>query len=443
MGRRAQRVSYEEKLEISEMALAGKSDPQVAKAMDRSVHTIRKWRRQFAKYGKTGLTIKMGRPASGVLGSYPEELRTAILQMRNAHPGWGPKTILMEFQQDSFWSKRTLPSRSRIAAFLKQEGLTRQYQRHIDLPEPERKNIEKPHEEWEMDAQASMRIKGLSGRTSVIHIIDVFSRLKIESCPRLSCRKPATKDYFLALRKAFTQFGLPERISLDRDTVFIDNTLTSPFPTRIHLWLIALGVEVSFTRKRRPTDHAQVERSHQTMTAQVIQGQEWSSESEFWKALDCRRDRLNHHFPMHVLGDRAPLEAYPDATSSGRAYRPEWEEKLLSLERLFDYLAKGRWIRSSNDSGSFRIGGFHYYIGKQWLSREFEITFDPETAAFIMQPDNDDEPFSVPAKALTKADLMGDLDMLLNLPAYQLAFPFTREAHHCLSLAQVLAGTTL
>lgn len=76
MGRRAQRVSYEDKLEISEMALASKSDPQIAKAMDRSVHTIRKWRRQFVKYGKTGLTIKMGRPASGVLGSYPEELRT-------------------------------------------------------------------------------------------------------------------------------------------------------------------------------------------------------------------------------------------------------------------------------------------------------------------------------------------------------------------------------
>ncbi len=274
MGRRARRVSFEEKLEIGDMALAGKTDPQIAKAMDRSVHTIRKWRRRFVKNGKLGLTVKMGRPASGVLGSYPEELQDAILQMRKAHPGWGPKTILMELQQDTYWSKRTLPSRSRVAAFLHQEGLTRKYRRHIDLPEPERGHIERPHEEWQMDAQASMRIKGLSGRTSVIHVIDVFSRLKVESCPRMACRKPATKDYFLALRKAFIQFGLPERISLDRDTVFIDNTLASPFPTRIHLWLVALGIDVSFTRKRRPTDHGQVERSHQTMTAQAIQGQE-------------------------------------------------------------------------------------------------------------------------------------------------------------------------
>ncbi len=79
---------------------------------------------------------------------------------------------------------------------------------------------------------------------------------------------------------------------------------------------------------------------------------------------------------MDVLGNRAPLEANPDAVFSGRAYRPEWEEELLSLEQLYKYLAEGRWIRNSN-SGLFRIGGFYYYIGRQWHKQEFEITFDP------------------------------------------------------------------
>jgi len=60
-----------------------------------------------------------------------------------------------------------------------------------------------------------------------------------------------------------------------------------------------------------------------------------------------------------------------------------------------------------------------------------------------MRPENGAEPFTVPAKGLAKADLMGDLDMLLKLPAYQLAFPFTRDDHHCMSLVQLLADTTL
>jgi transposase InsO family protein len=269
----------------------------------------------------------MGRPASGILGSYRQKLKEAILELRKAHPGWGPKTILMELRQDPYWGAQPLPSRARVAAWLRQAGLVRKYERQIDLPQPEREQAEKPHQIWQMDAPGSLRVKGLRGRTRVIHVIDVCSRLKIESCPRTLCRKPGRKDYFLALRKAFLQFGLPQRISLDHDTVFIDNTLASPYPTRIHLGLVALGIEVVFTRKRRPTDHAQVERSHQTMTAQAIQGQTWGSEQQLWTGLDQRRERLNHSFPLQILGEQAPLQAYPEAISSGRPYRPEWEEQ--------------------------------------------------------------------------------------------------------------------
>jgi hypothetical protein len=65
----------------------------------------------------------------------------------------------------------------------------------------------------------------------------------------------------LSLRRAFLTYGLPEALTLDHGTVFYDNTTPSPFPTRLHLWLLALGVQVRFTRKRCPTDHAIIERT--------------------------------------------------------------------------------------------------------------------------------------------------------------------------------------
>ena len=71
------------------------------------------------------------------------------------------------------------------------------------------------------------------------------------------------------LRRAFLTTGLPRRITFDHGTVFYDNTSPSPFPTRLHLWLLALGIDVCFTRKRCPTDHAKIERTHQTMTLQA------------------------------------------------------------------------------------------------------------------------------------------------------------------------------
>ena len=119
MARRGSRVRLAEKLAIREKALAGKSDPETAKELERSVPTIRKWRRRFTKNGRSGLESKMGRPASGILGSYRQELKEAILELRKAHPGWGPKTILMELRQDPYWGAQPLPSRARVAAWLR------------------------------------------------------------------------------------------------------------------------------------------------------------------------------------------------------------------------------------------------------------------------------------------------------------------------------------
>jgi hypothetical protein len=40
----------------------------------------------------------------------------------------------------------------------------------------------------------------------------------------------------------------------------------SPFPTIVHLWLIALGIEVYFIERTPPAEHSVIERTHQTVT---------------------------------------------------------------------------------------------------------------------------------------------------------------------------------
>jgi transposase InsO family protein len=94
------------------------------------------------------------------------------------------------------------------------------------------------------------------GRVCLITGVDAVSRLKVESYPSLNTTNPPTEDYMLALRRAFLRYGLPVCISFDHGTVFYDNTTPSPYPTHLHLWLVALGIDVRFTRKRCPTDHA-------------------------------------------------------------------------------------------------------------------------------------------------------------------------------------------
>lgn len=179
------------------------------------------------------------------------------------------------------------------------------------------------------------------------------------------------------------------------------------------------------------------------MTAQALLGQTYSSHAALWAGLDERRQVLNHHLPSRALAHKAPLEAYPHAIHSRRSYRPEWEEELLSLEKVCSYLAQGRWFRSIRSNGCFDLGGYRYYLGKHFAQRSVAIRFDPDAMALICQPEGSEDTSQVPIQGITKAELMGELAGLQALPIYQLALPFSLAAWRQLEYAQNLTGTTL
>jgi hypothetical protein len=442
MARRGQTTDLAERVEIGERWEAGQKDPMIAAAMNLPVWTVRKWRRRYRKHGRSGLGSRMGRPRTGALGQWPLEVRDTIRDTRKAHPGWGPITIRTEVTGLSLFTGLKLPSRPRIAAFLKQEGLTRRYERHVQLPQPQRVDLQRAHEEWEMDAQGAIKVPEL-GAVSIINIIDLFSRVKVGSLPCLNPAHPSTPDYQLALRQAFVHYGLPQRISLDHDSVFFDNTHASPFPSVLHLWLIALGVEVRFVNKRPPAEHSVIERCHQTVSQQAVVGQHFSDEDTLRESLAVRLDFLNSRYPSRSLAGRPPLSAHPEAGFSGRPYRLEWEEELLDMQRVHDYLAQGRWFRRSGPVGMLSLGHFRYGVGRAFGNQMFEVTFDPQTVEFICSPADGREKIRVAARGLTKSALIGELSPLLACPTYQLALPFSPSAWREMLLANNLTGTTL
>jgi transposase len=439
---RGRKSSLEERIDIGERWQAGQTDPQIAQAMGFSVWTVRKWRRKYQRSGRAGLSLPMGRPPTGALGQFPKDIRQRVQQMRQKHPGWGPLTIRTELENDPTLSGLKLPQRSRLAAFLKQAGLTRKYERHSELPQTQPTGPQHAHQEWEMDAQGVINVPQV-GSVSVINISDLFSRLKIESYPCLETSHPRSLDYQLVLRRAFVHYGLPERISLDHDSVFYDNASASPYPTTLHLWLIALGIEVYFIQHPPPTEHSVIERTHQTITRQAITGQEFDEGRALQQQLTQRLDFLNTRFPSRALGGQPPLLACPAAQHSGRAYRLEWEAELLELHRVETYLAQGRWFRQTSAQGQFSLGAYRYNVGQAFSHQSLEITFEPQTRQLKCLSTDGNRVWCFPIQGLTKADLMGELSPLTALPVYQLVLPFSPSAWRQMMLANDLTGTTL
>lgn len=442
MPRRGKTMTYTERLACANESVERPTDAILAQRLGWSKWTVRKWRRAYQKNGEDGLLSRMGRPQRGPLSTFPLEVQDELETMRRTHPGWGPVTLVEELAHDPRFLGMRLPGRAQVAAFLKAKDLVRPYQRRAGVPPVKAPPAKQVHEEWEMDAQGAQQVGSL-GMVGVVNLLDVVSRLKVGSYPHLGTRGLDGWDYQLVLRMAFLEYGLPLRISLDHDSAFFDNTSASSYPSRLHLWLTGLDVQVIFIQKPPPLAHAKIERTHQTMSAQAITGQNWTALTTLWQGLSRRREFLNSRYPSRALHYQAPLEAYPQAVHSGRPYRPEWEEQMLDLQRVYALLAQGRWFRETSCHGEFWLGLQRYNAGRKCAKSTLEITFDPVRQEFVSQKLGTDEVRHFAAKGLTKTDLMGELTPFARLPVYQLALPFSRQAWREMELSRMMGGTTL
>jgi transposase len=430
---------------IDQLAQLGYTDSQIAVEVGWKVRTVRKWRRQAQREGRKGMASKMGRPATGALSSYPSRFRETLRAWRIDHPGWGPKTLRTELEGDESFKGQRLPSLSGIANFLKEQDLTRTYERHSELPQPESQAASAPHEEWEMDSRGQEYVPDV-GVIALIDLSDEF-KVKVISYPCLvgqkrATRRPRTEDYQLVLRLAFTEWGLPDRIAVDHDSVFYDNTCKSPFPTRFHLWLLALGVDLTFGRPGQPTDQATVERSHQTWAWQALEGQTFADWDRVRAYLEQRRHFLNYRLPCRTLGDLPPLVAHPEALQPRRLYRPEWEMELLDLSRVYAYLSEGQWFRQVSQVGTACLGRQTYGLGVTWSRESVEITFDPPDRQLVFRSADGGQERRLPLQGVSTTDLMGEMGPLVNLDHFQLALPFTWDEWRVTRLCETLGGTT-
>ena len=441
MGRHGKATQLQERMEIVERSTTGTSDAAVAAAVGWSRWTVRKWRRKGQTQGRGGLVSHLGRPASGALSSFDPLIAKAVKALREAQPGWGPTTLRVELGKAPHLATLRLPSRARIAAFLQEERLTRPYAHHTELEQPASQSVIAPHEEWEMDAQGVQMVAGV-GAVSVINIADSYSRLRIASWGCVGRSKAGTEEYQLACRCGFLRYGLPLRMSLDHDTVFYDSNNPSPFPSRFHLWLLALGIEVRFITQPPPNEHAVIERTHTLLTLQALQ-QTFTTPAQMQAALDERCAFLNTEYPSRTWHGQAPLVAHPQAQQSARSYTPETENDALDLQRIYAYLARHHWFRQVSVQGQFTLGGERYGLGNAWVGQPIEITFDAMTAEFVCTSADGQRNQRVTSKGLTKAELMGELPPWDNLPAYQRRLPFTPAAQREEALYQEWAGTTL
>jgi transposase InsO family protein len=271
-----------------------------------SAKTGYKWIRRFEQ-GDAELADQSRRPTHSPTRT-SAELEARVVHMREAHRAWGGAKIARRLSD--LGCDRT-PSPSTVTRILHRNGLITA-EASADASRWQRFEHAHPNDLWQMDFKGSIELDN-GRRCSPLTVLDDHSRFNLALD---ACGSTLTSVVRKHLRDAFRRYGLPLCINADNGPPWGSPARPGQL-TVLAIWLIWLGIRVSYSRPRHPQTNGKDERFHRTLKAEVLAGRHFRDLSSMQRELDGWRHVYNHERPHQALDMRTPISHY---RPSPRAY---------------------------------------------------------------------------------------------------------------------------
>jgi transposase InsO family protein len=271
-----------------------------------SAKTGYKWIRRFEQ-GDTALADQSRRPAHSPTRT-AAEVETRVVQMRETHRAWGAAKIVRRLND---LGGEPTPSPSTVTRILHRHGLITA-EASTDASRWQRFEHEHPNDLWQMDFKGCIELDN-GRRCSPFTVLDDHSRfnLALDACG--STPAPVVRKH---LRDAFRRYGMPLRINADNGPPWGSPAQPGRL-TALAIWLICLGIRISYSRPRHPQTNGKDERFHRTLKAEVLAGRHFKDLKRAQLELDAWREVYNHERPHQALNMDTPVSHY---RISPRAY---------------------------------------------------------------------------------------------------------------------------
>lgn len=263
-----------------------------------SPQTGYKWLARFAQQGLSGLANVSRRPLHSP-GATQQLLQQAVLALRREHPAWGARKIARRLQD---LGQGTLAT-STVNSILHRHGLITPEASAAAQPW-QRFEHEHPNALWQIDFKG--HVDTAAGRCHPLTLLDDHSRfnMAIRACSRQEGATVRTQ-----LIEVFRTYGLPVRINADNGAPWGSPREPGQI-SALTLWLIRLGIRVSFSRPYHPQTNGKDERFHRSLKAEVLNGRSFSDLDQAQAAFDCWREVYNHQRPHQALDMATPASRY-------------------------------------------------------------------------------------------------------------------------------------
>lgn len=298
-----------------------------------------KYVKRFQELGILGLNEVSRRPKTSPLKT-PERIEQIIVDVRRLHPSWSGEKIARYLKNKGY---EKLPTEKTMNRIIKRHGFIsiEESEKHTPWHRFEHEN---PNDLWQMDFKGHFEIQ--HGRCHPLTVLDDHSRysLLIKACENE--REHTVKQ---ALITTFLEYGLPLRMTMDNGAPW-GSSQTFRYTT-LSVWLIHLGIRVSYSRPRHPQTQGKLERFHRTLKTELLNRFSFSELKDAQDGFNWWRKIYNEERPHGALGLDVPANRYKHSSNP-------YPEKLPTIE-----YENGMIVRRVQKYGVIGYRGNKYKIG--------------------------------------------------------------------------------
>lgn len=179
---------------------------------------------------------------------------------------------------------------------------------------------------------------------------------------------------------------------------------TGDWPPVLSLWLIGLGVGVTWNPPRQPWNNGVVERSQGT-AKRWAEPNSCLTPGQLQSELDRADELQREGYPYRAGRSRA--ECWPGLGHSGRPYLAAGERRIWSLDPVREHLGGYARRRRVDQSGKVSLYDRLRYVGVAQAGREVVVQFDPERLEWIFSDLSGTQLRARPAEEMTAEQICG------------------------------------
>ena len=256
-------------------------------------------------------------------------LEAQVLDVRERHPAWGARKIAHVLKRD----RHVELAPSTVNSVLRRHGRISEQASEAATPWHRFEHAE-PNALWQIDFKGHFATA--LQRCHALTVLDDHSRFNVVLHALGDERRASVQP---VLQRAFERYGLPERINGDNGSPW--GNQGRPGLTGLAVWLIRLGVRLSYSQPMHPQTNGKDERFHRTMKAEVLARYQFQDVPDAHRRLAKWRHVYNFERPHEALQMQTPASRY---RPSPRAMPKQLPPMEYSPEDLVRKVQKNGWI---------------------------------------------------------------------------------------------------